>query len=132
MSKSNQKGSHKHASKQDKANQPLPAVSATPNKDPEQSSPTRSDLTAEEMLSVLDEMFGFNEKNEAASETTTEDIPTKENKQSSPNTSGMTAGEISWKKFQEMPYDNSRIGQAFIMSAGKPHKGKKGTQGGEK
>lgn len=39
------------------------------------------------------------------------------NTPSNPNTSGLTPGEISWQKFQDMPYNNDMIGQAFITSS---------------
>jgi hypothetical protein len=48
----------------------------------------------------------------------------KENNPLNLSKEALTAGEKSWKKFQEMPYDNSRVGQAFILSSPKIPKDK--------
>jgi hypothetical protein len=44
----------------------------------------------------------------------------KKDSQSKQDISDLTAGEVSWKKVQEMPADTSRIGQSFAMFTKKP------------
>lgn len=60
-----------------------------------------------------------------------QDTTKPESNQSNPNTSTLTPGEISWRKFQEMPYDTSRKGKAFIMSSPMRPIGKKDSKPGK-
>jgi hypothetical protein len=47
----------------------------------------------------------------------------RENLLSSLSTSGETAGDKFLKELDEMPYDNSRVGQAFVMLSPKQNEG---------
>ncbi len=114
MSKANQKGTNKIASEQDKVSHPKPAVSTTPNANPEQSSQYASGLTIDEMLNVIDEMLGFKKPGTPISESSTEDTSTQSS--SNPEKAHIPLGERSYLKRLNAKPDFSRAGQGFVMS----------------